>query len=154
MSTSRVTEIRKLLVATDFSPHSEQAVEDAVMLARTFGAEIHLVHAFDVPVPVVTPYEVAVPTGFVEQARESARTRLAAVQEKVTASGVHAEAHLTEAPAAQAVARIAEEIDADLIVMGTRGNTGLKHVLLGSVAERTLRIAPCSVWTVKHPDDD
>ena len=51
---------------------------------------------------------------------------------------------------AEAIGRQAEEIGADLIVMGTRGLTGLKHVLLGSVAERTLRVAPCAVLTVKE----
>jgi nucleotide-binding universal stress UspA family protein len=56
-------------------------------------------------------------------------------------------------PAAPAIAKAAEDFAADLIVMGTRGNTGLKHVLLGSVAERTLRLAPCSVLAVKGDDD-
>jgi nucleotide-binding universal stress UspA family protein len=53
-------------------------------------------------------------------------------------------------PAASAIVGQAEELRVDLIVMGTRGHTGLKHVLLGSVAERTLRHAPCSVLTVKE----
>jgi nucleotide-binding universal stress UspA family protein len=48
----------------------------------------------------------------------------------------------------------AEEIGADLIVMGTRGLAGLKHAMLGSVAERIVRLAPCPVLTVKHPETD
>jgi nucleotide-binding universal stress UspA family protein len=145
--------VQKILIAVDFSSHSQKAVDDGVDLAKRLGAEVHLVHAFDVPVPMVTPYEVAVPTGFVEQARESAKQRLQEVEDKVKAAGVPVHAHLTEAPAAHAVARAAEELGVDLIVMGTRGNTGLKHVILGSVAERTLRLAPCSVLTVKSDDD-
>ncbi|MGH0034973.1 MAG: universal stress protein [Myxococcota bacterium] len=145
--------VRKILVAVDFSAHSDKAVEDGIDLAKRFDAELHLVHAFDVPVPMVTPYEVAVPTGFVEQAREAAKKRLQELEEKVRAAGSDVHAHLTEAPAAHAVARAAEELGVDLIVMGTRGNTGLKHVILGSVAERTLRLAPCSVLTVKTADD-
>jgi nucleotide-binding universal stress UspA family protein len=62
---------------------------------------------------------------------------------------VRVTAHLREANPSDAILDVAREIDADLIVMGTRGLTGLKHVLLGSVAERTLRLAPCSVLTVK-----
>jgi len=146
-------EIRKILVAVDFSAHSEKAVEEAIDLAKLVSAKIDLVHAFDVPVPMVTPYEVAVPTGFIEEARKAARERLKAVEQKVRAAGVEVQAHLTEAPAAHAVARAAEELGSDLIVMGTRGHTGLKHVILGSVAERTLRLAPCSVWAVKLADD-
>jgi nucleotide-binding universal stress UspA family protein len=146
--------VQKMLIAVDFSGHSQRAMEDGIDLAKLFSAEVHLVHAFDVPVPMVTPYEVAVPTGFVEQAREAAKRRLQEVEDKVRATGVPVHAHLTEAPAAHAIARAAEELGVDLIVMGTRGNTGLKHVILGSVAERTLRLAPCSVLTVKDDDDD
>ena len=65
------------------------------------------------------------------------------------AEGIQARSHLTEVPAAPSIARTAEDLGADLIVMGTHGHTGIKHILLGSVAERTLRLAPCSVLTVK-----
>jgi universal stress protein A len=140
---------QRILVAVDFSEHSNQALDMAVGLAKEFGAKIDLIHAFDVPVPFVTPYEVAIPDTFMQEARDAAKTKLAALVEKVGGQGLEAQSHLTEVPAATAITRVAEEIGADLIVMGTRGNTGLKHVLLGSVAERTLRHAPCSVLTVK-----
>jgi len=145
--------IKSLLVATDFSEAAQPAVDAAVELASTFGAEVHLVHAFQTPIPIVSPYEVVVPDGFLEQARDSAARSLKAVEEKIAAAGVTVTAHLTEVPAAPAIARLAEELDVDLIVMGTRGNTGLKHIVLGSVAERTLRMAPCSVLTVKPKED-
>jgi universal stress protein E len=67
----------------------------------------------------------------------------------VATEGIAATPHLSEGPAAPAIVGLAERLGADLIVMGTRGHTGLRHVLLGSVAERTLRHAPCSVMTVK-----
>ena len=60
--------------------------------------------------------------------------------------------YLLEVERQGTLTRAAEELGADLIIMGTRGNTGLKHVILGSVAERTIRHAPCSVWTVKTDD--
>lgn len=144
-----MNQIRTILVATDFSEHSDQAIDAAVLMAKTFGAKLHLIHAFDVPIPLVSPYEVALPDGFIEEAREAARARLREAEEKVRAAGVEVKAHLGEVPAAPAITATAEQIGADLIVMGTRGNTGLKHVLLGSVAERTLRSAPCAVLTVK-----
>ena len=145
--------IRKIVVAVDFSEHVDPVLDAAVDFARQFNAELHLVHAFDVRIPLVTPYEVAIPTAFIEEAREAAASKLDALIRKVAAEGVTATSHLSEVPAASAIVDMAEELEADLIIMGTRGHTGLKHVLLGSVAERTLRHAPCSVLTVKVPPD-
>lgn len=148
-----MTEISSILVATDFSENSQQAVDTAIEVAKSFGAKLHLVHAFQTPVPIVSPYEVVIPDGFLEQARDAAGNNLRAIVEKIAATGVEVTSHLTEVPAAPALARLAEELDIDLIIMGTRGNTGLKHIVLGSVAERTIRLAPCSVLTVKLKDD-
>ena len=144
--------IRRILVATDFSQHSARALEAALDLALQFGAEVDVVHAFDLPIPLLTPYEVAVPDSYLEQTRNAAAKQLAAAAEQASARGIEVKTHLREVPAATAIAQAAEDVAADLIVMGTRGNTGLKHVLLGSVAERTLRLAPCSVLTVKGDD--
>jgi universal stress protein A len=142
-------EVKSVLVATDFSENAHQAVDAAIAIAKNFGARIELVHAFQTPVPIVSPYEVVVPDGFLEQARDAAAKNLKAVVEKISSEGVEVSSHLTEVPAAPAIARLAEDLDTDLVIMGTRGNTGLKHVLLGSVAERTIRLAPCSVLTIK-----
>ena len=142
--------IQKILVAVDFSEYADSVLDVAVEFAKQLSAELHLVHAFDVRIPLVTPYEVAIPTAFIEEAREAAASKLAALIRKVADDGITATSHLSEVPAASAIVDLAEEIGADLIIMGTRGHTGLKHVLLGSVAERTLRHAPCSVLTVKE----
>ena len=85
----------------------------------------------------------------ITEARDQAAKELQAAVAKAEKAGLSVKSHLAEVPAAQAIAHLAEELGVDLVVMGTRGNTGLKHVLLGSVAERTLRHAPCSVLTVK-----
>jgi len=141
--------IQKILVAVDFSEHADPVLEVAVEFAKQFGAELHLLHAFDVRIPLVTPYEVAIPTAFIEEAREAAASKLGALIQEAAAKGITATSHLSEVPAASAIVDLAEELGVDLIIMGTRGHTGIKHVLLGSVAERTLRHAPCSVLTVK-----
>jgi nucleotide-binding universal stress UspA family protein len=143
--------IRTVVAAVDFSPNSEQALEVAGELARRFGAELHIVHAFSLPA-VVSPYGLAVWDRYFEDARGAASKELDALMQKISAEGLEAKSHLSEAPAALGVVRTAEELGADLIVMGTRGHTGLKHALLGSVAERTLRLAPCAVLTVRHPE--
>jgi nucleotide-binding universal stress UspA family protein len=146
-------EIRRILVAVDFSEHTEAAVEVARDFAQKSGAELHVVHAFELASLLVSPYQVAVPDLYLVENRNAVGRRLEELVERLRDSGITAHPHLTEAPAAPAIARLAEEIGADLIVMGTRGTTGLEHLLLGSVAERTLRLAPCSVLTVKVPED-
>jgi len=143
---------RRIVVATDFSADGDHARDVAVVLAKLFGADLHVVHAFDIPLALVTPYEVTVPDNLIREARDAARKRLDAAIETVKAKGVSATAHLAEVPAATAIVEVASETKADLIVIGTRGHTGLKHVLLGSVAERTLRLAPCAVLTVKKAE--
>jgi nucleotide-binding universal stress UspA family protein len=148
-----VNPIRTLLLAVDFSDASSAAVDVAVEFAKQFSATLHVVHAFDLPIPLVTPYEVAIPEAYLDQTRKAAAQKLAAVVETVAGQGVTVESHLAEAPAAPAIVRAAEEVGADLVVMGTHGHTGIKHFVLGSVAERTLRLAPCSVLAVKPGRD-
>jgi nucleotide-binding universal stress UspA family protein len=141
--------LQQILVAVDFSDQGDLALDAAVGFAEQLGAELHLVHALDTRIPVMTPYEVAIPATFLDQARRDAASKLETLVQKLATDGMTATSHLREAPAASAIIDVADEIEADLIVMGTRGHTGLKHVLLGSVAERTLREASCSVLIVK-----
>lgn len=145
-----MNEIKTVLVATDFSPCAKEAVIGAAQIAKKHGAAVHVAHALDTPIPMFTPYDVAIPPGVIEQARASATESLEKTRQQIEAEGLTVEAHLTEGPAAVGITRLAEELGVDLIVVGTRGHTGLKHVMLGSVAERTIRLAPCSVLAVKQ----
>jgi nucleotide-binding universal stress UspA family protein len=142
--------LRRIVVATDFSAPAERACDVGVSLAKQLGAALHLVHAFDLPVTAIAPYEVAIPPAVIHEAREAARKKLDAAVGAVRAQGLEATGKLAEASAAPAIVRAAADLQADLIVIGTHGHTGLRHVLLGSVAERTLRLAPCAVLTVKE----
>ena len=144
-----MTELATILVPVDFSAHSEEAVRYAVGLAKRFGSTLHLLHAYHLPVEVATPDTIAVPRDFWASLREAASRKLGEAAEKATVEGVKVEMLLTEGAPAPAITQAAERLHADLIVMGTRGLTGLKHVLLGSVAERVLRTAPCPVLTLK-----
>ena len=141
-----------ILVATDFSEPSGHALDSAIEFARKFEAELHLTHVHTVPVALVAPYEVTLPNPYLEETRKVAARKLAAAAAKVAEAGLAVKTHLTEGPAAGSIAETAEAIGADLLVMGTRGHTGLKHVVLGSVAAHVLRLAPCSVLTVKTAD--
>ena len=92
---------------------------------------------------------MAIPQDLWTQIRDAAGRKLDKASQTVSAEGLTVETHLTEGANAQAIVEVAVKIGADLIVMGTRGLSGLKHVMLGSVAERTVRLAPCPVMTVK-----
>jgi universal stress protein A len=144
-----VTQFSKILVPIDFSSHSAKALELAIALAKTFGARIHLLHAYHLPPLVGMPDEIVIPPDFWTGVRDAAARKLDKAAQKVKAAGIAVETHLAEFAPSDAIVEAAKTTKADLIVMGTRGLTGLKHALLGSVAERTLRLAPCPVLTVK-----
>lgn len=145
---------RSVLVPVDFSDHASGAMALAIELARGSGGTIHLLHAYEVPLGMISPYGVAVPDSLITQVRDAAARRLEKASHEVTAAGLACETHVEHGPAADAIVEAAQRVHADLIVMGTRGHTGLKHVLLGSVAERTVRLAPCPVLTARIPDPD
>jgi nucleotide-binding universal stress UspA family protein len=147
-----VPPFRKLLVPCDFSDDSKAALGLAIELGRQLGAEVHVFHAYRRPVEIFSPYGVPLPDGVVPEIREAARQALGDELARVHEAGLEGQAWLREGVAADSICDAAREIGADLVVMGTRGRTGLAHVVLGSVAERTIRCAPCAVVTVKAKD--
>jgi nucleotide-binding universal stress UspA family protein len=149
-----VMPIQRILVPTDFSPSASQAIERAVDLAKLTNAEIHLLHAYEIPVGVGVPgVPLAIPPEFFDQVRDASQHQLDEVAKRVAARGLKVQSHLTCDTPARAILDASEQIHVDLIVMGTRGRTGMKHVLLGSVAERTVRLSTCPVVTVKSTNE-
>ena len=143
--------IRKILVATDFSQSAETALATAVTLARPLGASLHLFHAIPLPMQPMPPAEaVMMPAAYWEQTRRDVNSRLDRIKAEVAAKGLTCTAESLEDMPGFGISRAAKRTGSDLIVMGSRGLTGLKHVVLGSVAERTARTAECPVLTVKH----
>ena len=140
---------RKLLVATDFSEPGRAAEASAIALASRFGAELHWIHALEVPLPIFEPYAVAVPEATIGAARSAAKEKLEEASGRAKQAGLEGTTYLGEVPAAYAIADRAKEIGADLVVLGTHGHTGMKRVVLGSVAEHAVKLAPCSVLTIK-----
>jgi nucleotide-binding universal stress UspA family protein len=141
-----VLPIRRILHPTDFSDLSRPAFELACSLARDFAAELVVVHVAPPPVAgVVEGITVELPTGWEDQAR----ARLAQV--KTTDPRVSVAHRLEQGDAAREIVRVATEVKADLIVLGTHGRGGLSRLLMGSVAEVVMRNAPCPVLTVRAP---
>ena len=142
--------LQKILVPTDFSEHAAGALQAAESLARPFGATLHLLHVVQMPVvPTMPEAAPVVPVTFWQELREHALRNLEKEKARLSAAGVKCELEVIEDVPGFAIAAAAERCRADLIVMGSRGLTGIKHALLGSVAERTVRSAPCPVLTVK-----
>lgn len=143
---------RTFLVPTDFSEHADHALAYAVSLAAQLDAKIHLVHAIVLPVGVLP--EIGLAFGAVgmqtttTDAQEAIDVRVAQYRDRVS----FAPPVIEVGDAREVVDRIAGNIGADLIVMGTHGRRGLRQMLLGSVAESVVRSAPCPVLTVptKH----
>ena len=140
--------IAKILVAADFSPHSDRAVEVAAGLAARLSASVDVVHAFDLPANY-NPYLSAAGTEVERQIESNVLERLEAIRDRLVQRQIRAHTHFRRGHPDTVITDLASEIGCQLIVMGTRGLRGLEHVLLGSVAERTLRTAPCSVLCVK-----
>ena len=148
-----MTSPKRILVATDFSEQAGRAFEAALALAARTKAELHVIHALEVALPLFEPYAVVLPADWIGEARRMAQERLEQAHATVRARGLSGTTHIGDVPAAHAIADRAKALGADLVVIGTHGHTGLKHVLLGSVAERTVEYAPCAVWTVKGSAD-
>ena len=143
--------IKTILVATDFSETATKAIDAAVEFAKKFEAQLIVLHAYRVEIPMASPMTAGgyvLPDGFFEQLGSHARKQVEATAKEIEARGVKTIGLAVEQSAAIAIVEEAKTRPVDLIVMGTRGLTGLKHVALGSVADRVVRTAPCPVLTI------
>jgi nucleotide-binding universal stress UspA family protein len=146
------TPIQRILLATDFSPQSNQVVSLACSFAKSHGAHVDVLHVLDESPDYVKSLSAEV-NAFEERARARAGDLLEEVGSKVRAANVSAETHLCIGRAVDMVVSEADRLKSDLIVMGTHGHSGFTHLALGSVAERTLRLAGCSVLTTRSTED-
>ena len=142
-------EIRRILVPIDFSPQSRAALAFALPLVEKFRAELHLVHVFaaDYPLSSMVALPLIVPALEVER---RVRSHLQSVAGKESARIRPENVHAAKGEPFEEICRLARELQIDLVVSATRGRTGLKHLALGSTAERIVRHAPCPVLVV-HP---
>ena len=144
--------IQRILVPHDFSKHSEHALDWALELADKWQATVELMHVIHMLPPVVDiPNDLYADVERDQHA--AAQKRLEALRtEKTNGSQATIEIHVQRGVPFQAICDEAETQQADLIVMGSHGRTGLSHVFIGSVAERVIRHAPCPVLVTKHSD--
>jgi nucleotide-binding universal stress UspA family protein len=141
-----------IVVGTDGSDTAAEAVRQATELARALGARVHLVCAYE-PVPEsrlrVERLEVPQDVQWTVNPREDVERVLEIEAEAIRAAGVEVETLAREGDAADAILDVAEQRDADLIVVGNKGMTGAKRFLLGSVPNKISHHAPCSVLIIR-----
>jgi nucleotide-binding universal stress UspA family protein len=142
-----VTRFRVILHPTDFSPGSAAAFACAADLARDYDARLVVLHAFGPVVPIGDEGVMMSPDSV--ELRAMARQQLDAIRPPIPT--VRVEKILVDGTSTEVIRKMAAELKADLIVMGTHGRTGFRRLLLGSVTEEVLRQAPCPVLTVKAP---
>jgi nucleotide-binding universal stress UspA family protein len=141
-------EIRHILVPTDFSAPSQQAMTYAFELAQKVGAKLSLLHVIEVPVYAI---EVSLP---LEDLEQDARRGLARLLPEAAAAHVDVTRLVAMGVPYEQILEMATAEQVDLIVMATHGRTGLRRLAMGSVAERVVRMAPCPVLTIRSPGED
>ena len=138
--------IKKIILATDFSETSKDASYNALLLAQTFKAELKALHVFDPSAWNVRSLTTDASVGGPEEARQRGKDIL---EELAKSFDLEVETIFAEGDPGHEIVRVAEELNADLVVLGTHGLTGLKRITIGSVAEFVGRHAPCAVFTVR-----
>jgi nucleotide-binding universal stress UspA family protein len=144
--------LKQILVPVDFSDHSEKALKYGGKFAEQFGSTLTLLHVIQ---PVVYPADFGYPPTVLESMDEAVRRQIEERLQGLAANlGHNARTLLRTGQPYFEIAAAARELEVDLIIIATHGHTGLKHVLLGSTAERVVRHAPCPVLTVRDREHD
>ena len=143
---------RSIVVGTDGSDTARKAVDEAIDLAKSVGARLHLVSAYE-PVPHSRLREEArqapADLQWMVNPREDVDATLSDAADVVREAGVEVETFAREGDPADAILDVAEERNADLIVVGNKGMTGARRFLLGSVPNKVSHHAPCSVLIIR-----
>jgi nucleotide-binding universal stress UspA family protein len=148
-----MTRIKNILVPTDFSDASQQALRYACNLADAFGASLHLLHVGENPYLPGGYMELYTPPPelFLQVEREALKMLQAALSPEEQARYGAVFVYRQGAPAPEILHYVQEQQHIDLIVMGTHGRGAIARLLMGSVAEKVVRAAPCPVLTIRPP---
>jgi nucleotide-binding universal stress UspA family protein len=148
--------IANVLVATDFGKASQSALDYGREFARTFGARLHVLHVVENPLIWVGPEAAGIDMVQMQKDLEEAAVqqmdRLLTTEDRQQLKAVSSVR--TGRTAAMEIVDQAKQVKADVIIMGTHGRRAINHLLMGSVAEKVVRLAPCPVLTVRHPEHE
>lgn len=143
--------IQSILFATDFSEDAEAAERVVATWARRLGAEVEIFHAIRETAVLFAPYAVAGSSDWEGEMKEAATRRIESVRARFDEAGVIAKTKIEYGLASEEIIKRAETTGTQLIAMGSRGYSALQRFVLGSVTQRVLRHAPCSVLVAGRP---
>jgi nucleotide-binding universal stress UspA family protein len=148
-------DIKHILVPIDFTETSDHALDYAVELAAKLGARVTVMHAYELPIYGFPDGALVATVDVATRISQAAQAALAAAVESRSTRGVPLKAVLRDGPPWEEINTVANELDVDLIVLGTHGRRGLRRAILGSVAENVIRTTTKPVLTihaeVPHP---
>lgn len=143
--------IERILLPTDFSDFSKNAMEYAVSLVRMHKAKLYVLHVIEHIFDISGFYVPHLPVNeLYREMEETAKNEIEKFINKKSREGIEVENMVVSGTPFLEIVRTAREKNIDLIVIATHGRTGLEHVLFGSVAEKVVRKSPCSVFVVKQ----
>jgi nucleotide-binding universal stress UspA family protein len=153
-----VPEIKKVLFPTDFSEFANHALPYAIKMAKTFNADLVMLHAVTVyeQDPNDPHHQFPSLESYCAELRQAADSRFQVCIEQMGDTGVKVRKAVVQgvSPHAAILGFLEDEGEIGMIVMSTHGRSGLSHMLLGSVAENVIRYAPCPVLVVKNPEHE
>ncbi len=151
-------EIKTILVPVDFSEFTEKVLEHAVFFASCLNSRLvvlHVLQTFQIN-EAVTWMETFLPPqpekDLFDQLRQAAKLKLESIKSRYAGLGISIETRTEEGVPFVEIVRLAADENVDMIIMGSHGRTGIQHLLIGSVAEKVIRKAPCPVLCVKSRD--
>src|SRR5262249_19396384 len=142
---------QRFLVPLDFSEYANQALDYAINLASKLGARLTLLHVIQALPLGGVDMGVTVPYTYMQELEAEIMESMNDYLQRVTAAGLEGEIAVVHGVPFHEIIELAKNQRADLIIMGTHGRTGFQHVLLGSVAEKVVRLAPCPVLVARQP---
>lgn len=139
---------KKILVATDSSQHTKSAIKEGMAIAKLAGAKLYVVYVVDTAAFASMPMDATWESMY-ELLRKEGEAATKDIETEAINQGLEVERIILEGNPAQEIVKFADTNKLDLIVMGTLGKSGLERFLLGSVAEKVIRIATCPVMVVR-----
>lgn len=146
--------IKNILCPIDYSVYSEMALKYAIEFAEKYQAKLYLIHVLDIRVYDINDPDLYNVNIIDEETINKLRERLLKCVNEDAKNKISVEAIIIQGVPFAEIIKAAKECKIDLIVLGTHGRTGLSHAIMGSVAEKVVRKAPCPVLTIRHPEHD